>query len=31
MRSGIDLADLSTDGPVVEPLIRLFDQRRKRM
>ena len=30
-RSGVDLVELSTDGPVVEPLIRLFDQRRRRM
>ena len=30
-RSGIDLVDLYTDGPVVEPLIRLFDSRRKRL
>lgn len=30
-RSGIDLADLSTDGPVVEPLIRLFDRRSRRI
>ncbi|MBC8246747.1 MAG: DUF58 domain-containing protein [Deltaproteobacteria bacterium] len=30
-RSGIDLVDLQTDGPVVEPLTRLFDQRRRRM
>ena len=27
---GVDLVELSTDGPVVEPLMRLFDQRRKR-
>ena len=30
-RSGADLVELSTDGPVVEPLAQLFDQRRKRM
>lgn len=30
-RAGVDLADLSTDGPVVEPLTRLFDMRRRRM
>ena len=30
-RSGVDLVELSTDGAVVEPLIRLFDQRRRRM
>ncbi len=30
-RSGADLVELSTDGPVVEPLTRLFDQRRRRM
>jgi len=30
-RSEIDLVDLRTDGPVVEPLTRLFDQRRRRM
>ena len=27
---GVDLVELSTDGPVVEPLMRLFDQRRRR-
>ncbi len=30
-RAGVDLVDLSTDGPVVEPLTRLFDMRRRRM
>ncbi len=30
-RLGVDLAELSTDGPVVEPLTRLFDQRRRRL
>ncbi len=30
-RSGIDLAELSTDGQIVEPLMRLFDRRRKRL
>jgi len=30
-RAGIDLVDLSTDGPVVEPLTGLFDRRRRRM
>ena len=30
-RVGVDLVDLSTDGPIVEPLTRLFDQRRKRL
>ncbi len=30
-RSGIDMVELSTDGPIVEPLIRLFDRRRKRL
>jgi len=30
-RAGVDLVDLSTDGPVVEPLTRLFDRRRRRM
>lgn len=29
--SGIDLVELSTDGPIVEPLMRLFDRRRKRL
>jgi len=29
-RSGVDLVDLYTDGPVVEPLTRLFDRRRRR-
>ena len=28
---GVDLVNLSTDGPVVEPLSRLFDQRRRRL
>ncbi len=30
-KTGVDLVDLSTDGPVVEPLMRLFDMRRKRL
>jgi uncharacterized protein (DUF58 family) len=30
-RAEVDLVELSTDGPVVEPLTRLFDKRRKRM
>jgi uncharacterized protein (DUF58 family) len=30
-RAGVDLVSLSTDGPVVEPLSRLFDLRRKRI
>jgi uncharacterized protein (DUF58 family) len=30
-RAGVDLVDLSTDGPVVEPLTRLFDTRRRRL
>ncbi|MBW1798310.1 MAG: DUF58 domain-containing protein, partial [Deltaproteobacteria bacterium] len=30
-KSGVDLITLSTDGPVVEPLTRLFDQRRRRL
>jgi len=30
-RAGVDLVDLSTGGPVVEPLTRLFDRRRRRM
>lgn len=30
-KSGIDVVELSTDGPVVEPLTRFFDARRKRM
>jgi len=30
-RLGVDLAELSTGGPVVEPLTRLFDQRRRRL
>jgi uncharacterized protein (DUF58 family) len=29
-RAGVDLVELSTDGPVVEPLTRFFDTRRKR-
>jgi len=29
-RAGVDHVELSTDGPVVEPLIRLFDMRRRR-
>jgi len=29
-RLGVDLVDLKTDGPVIEPLTRLFDQRRQR-
>jgi uncharacterized protein (DUF58 family) len=29
-RAGVDLVDLYTDGPVVEPLTRLFDRRRRR-
>jgi uncharacterized protein (DUF58 family) len=29
-KTGIDLVELRTDGPVMEPLTRLFDQRRKR-
>jgi uncharacterized protein (DUF58 family) len=29
-RLGVDLVDLKTDGPVIEPLTRLFDQRRRR-
>ncbi len=29
-RMGVDLVELSTDRPVVEPLTRLFDQRRRR-
>jgi uncharacterized protein (DUF58 family) len=31
IKAGVDLVDLSTDGPVVEPLTRLFDQRRRRL
>jgi len=30
-KSGVDSVTLSTDGPVVEPLTRLFDQRRRRL
>lgn len=30
-RAGVDLVELSTDGPVMEPLTRLFDTRRRRM
>ena len=30
-RARVDLVDLSTDGPVVEPLTRLFDRRRRRL
>ena len=30
-KAGIDLVELSTAGPVVEPLTRLFDQRRRRL
>jgi uncharacterized protein (DUF58 family) len=30
-RAGVDLVELSTDGPVVEPLTRLFDARRRRL
>ncbi|RLC26558.1 MAG: DUF58 domain-containing protein [Deltaproteobacteria bacterium] len=30
-RSGVDLVDITTDGPVVEPLTRLFDLRRRRL
>ena len=30
-KSGVDVVNLSTDGPVVEPLARLFDQRRRRL
>jgi hypothetical protein len=29
-RAGVDLVALSTDGPVVEPLTRLFNTRRRR-
>ncbi|MFC1814649.1 DUF58 domain-containing protein [Thermodesulfobacteriota bacterium] len=31
IRAGVDLVDVYTDGPVVEPLTRLFDTRRKRL
>lgn len=30
-RAGIDLVDIRTDGPVVQPLTRLFDMRRRRL
>ena len=30
-KAGVDLVTLTTDGPVVEPLTRLFDQRRRRL
>jgi uncharacterized protein (DUF58 family) len=30
-RSGVDWVELTTDGPVIEPLTRFFDARRKRM
>ena len=30
-RAGVDLVDLSTNGPVVEPLTRLFNTRRRRL
>jgi hypothetical protein len=30
-RAGVDLVDLTTDGPVVEPLTRLFTARRRRI
>jgi uncharacterized protein (DUF58 family) len=30
-KAGVDLVDLSTAGPVVEPLTRLFNQRRRRL
>lgn len=30
-RAGVDLVELSTDGPVVEPLMRLFNGRRRRL
>jgi len=30
-RAGVDLVELSTDAPVMEPLTRLFDTRRRRM
>jgi len=30
-KSGVDLVDLSTGGPVVEPLIRLFEGRKRRI
>ncbi|MBN2060908.1 MAG: DUF58 domain-containing protein [Deltaproteobacteria bacterium] len=31
MRSGADLVELSTNGPVIEPLTRLFERRRRRL
>ena len=30
-KTGVDLVELSTDGPVVEPLTRFFENRRKRL
>jgi uncharacterized protein (DUF58 family) len=30
-KAGVDLIEISTDGPVVEPLARLFDRRRRRL
>ena len=30
-KAGVDLVDLHTDGSVVEPLTRLFDNRRRRL
>ncbi len=30
-RAGVDIVEISTDGPVVQPLTRLFDARRKRL
>jgi uncharacterized protein (DUF58 family) len=30
-KAGVDLVELSTNGPVVEPLTRLFETRRKRL
>ena len=30
-KAGVELVDLHTSGPVIEPLSRLFDQRRKRL
>lgn len=30
-RAGVDMVEISTDGPVVQPLTRLFDTRRKRL
>ena len=29
-KTGVDLVDIQTDGSVSEPLVRLFDKRRKR-